>query len=122
VENEDQRAALLCSDCRKMHRRSARYDHRRATRTPDLLTLGSFQTLMGRKGTIRLQLDPDKIAPRLPPLDAPANSAISRQSVGGLGTLRLVANKNGVIWESLLLPQGGHSRRSTRGGKTLVAR
>jgi hypothetical protein len=48
--------------------------------------------------------------------------AISRQSVGGLGTLRLVANKNGVIWESLLLPQGGHSRRWTRGGKTLVAR
>src|SRR6267142_6070075 len=48
VKNEDQRAALLCSGCRKMHWRSARYDHRRATRTPDLLTLGSFQTGLSR--------------------------------------------------------------------------
>jgi len=54
--------------------------------------------------------------------DAPANSAISRQSVGGLGALRLVANKNGVIWESPLWPRRGRSLRSTRGGKTLVAR
>ena len=48
MKNEHQRAALLCSGCRKVHRRSARYDHRRATRTPDLLTLGSFQTGLAR--------------------------------------------------------------------------
>jgi hypothetical protein len=58
----------------------------------------------------------------LSPLDAPANSTISRQSIGGLGTLRLVTNKNGVIWESLLLLRRGGSRRPMRGDKTLVAR
>src|SRR6266851_9421743 len=47
--------------------------------------------------------------------------AISRRSVGGLSTLRLVANKNGVIWESPLWPRSGRSRRPMRGGKTLVA-